>query len=821
MCWSFEVSVAAGTVAYGGALIAFLRNQTPRDRWNALFVFVVGSMQWYDAMLWHMEATEGLGTCSTRNYWVTMAANWTIMLEPISQLLGRGVAKARKASRRELAVYLVWFIVIPSLCKFVLSYGNGCTNLAGFVKPQHPHGTQSCSLVSPGGSLIYGLGKDVNGGADCYREHLFWGDFQAEIPLVLRAAFLLGMLYPLLWMNPLMPGLVNMAILIGTWMIGYFSDAHASVWCLAAAGQGLWIAIDPIVFPPQRNIPNPVERGRYDHPLKDNYAKQKIPSGLDAIVIGSGIGGLAHAALLARAGKKVLVLEQHYRAGGCMHAFDDVTDLKGYFDSGIHYVGAGERLDTLLGPITGRRVKWYSMGSDADGVYDKFDLMDGEDTVVYRRGGYAQIEKELVKKFPEDAAGIRQYIKVALKKVSRATKGFLLCKTFPKLFHPGSWLFRTFLADSMAVCQVTAKEMVHKFVNNPRLRAILTGGQLIDWNLEPDKVSFFVCGAMTNYYEEGAYYPVGGANVIPEEVISTIEKRGGRVLCKARVAKILIDDDTGAAYGVELTNGDQIEAASVVSGAGAIETFHTLLGEKEEYAQSLKGLEPGTGHMTAYITFDKTAEELKLPSYNIHSYGPLLKEHGYDVSKAQRAFYKDPMGEKAAGTLVTLTFPSAKDPDYQEQYPGTSNCLLLTEGRFEWFTELMQETGQHGDRSAEYEKLKKRFEPIFMDRLYHYFPQAKGHVTKVEIGTPLSTLHFLNGAKGASYGLAWTPERMALSPATEKLKPTTNVPGLWLTGEATFFGGFVGALLSGYMSAFKQLGAVTFLRVLLCAERST
>jgi cation diffusion facilitator CzcD-associated flavoprotein CzcO len=56
----------------------------------------------------------------------------------------------------------------------------------------------------------------------------------------------------------------------------------------------------------------------------------------DTIVIGSGIGGLATASLLAQSGKTVLVLEQHWAAGGCMHTFES----NGYrFGTGIHYVG--------------------------------------------------------------------------------------------------------------------------------------------------------------------------------------------------------------------------------------------------------------------------------------------------------------------------------------------------------------------------------------------------------------------------------------------------------------------------------------------------
>jgi len=95
---------------------------------------------------------------------------------------------------------------------------------------------------------------------------------------------------------------------------------------------------------------------------------KKVPSNLDVIVIGSGMGGLSTASILAKEGKRVLVLEQHNIVGGNLHTFTE----KGYeFDTGLHYVGGKighKRSSTrkLMDYISDGIVEWEAMDDDYD-----------------------------------------------------------------------------------------------------------------------------------------------------------------------------------------------------------------------------------------------------------------------------------------------------------------------------------------------------------------------------------------------------------------------------------------------------------------------
>merc|ERR1712165_46790 len=140
---------------------------------------------------------------------------------------------------------------------------------------------------------------------------------------------------------------------------------------IAIVLAALFLLVQVIRWSFQSKCPNPfdsdirVARKPYIHDqkkrdavIKQGFSKEKIPTNLDAILIGSGIGSLTTAAIMSKAGKRVLVLEQHDQAGGCCHTFLD----KGYeFDVGIHYIGKmspGQFNRQFLDQISEGQIEW-------------------------------------------------------------------------------------------------------------------------------------------------------------------------------------------------------------------------------------------------------------------------------------------------------------------------------------------------------------------------------------------------------------------------------------------------------------------------------
>merc|ERR1719313_321561 len=154
------------------------------------------------------------------------------------------------------------------------------------------------------------------------------------------------------------------------------------------------------------------------------------------------------------------------------------------------------------------------------------------------------------------------------------------------------------------------------------------------------------------------------------------------------------------------------------------------------------------------------------------------------------------------GLMMFMGFPSAKDPQSEQQHPGKSTCCIISEAQRSWFSQW--QGGKSGKRSAEYEDRKKLWVDRMLSCLYRLFPETKGRVTYTEVGSPLTNEFYLGRA--ASYGLEPSRARFTSSRMAAVRPAVSALPGMYLVGQDVATAGWAGALSSAMMTAMVVLG---------------
>ena len=512
----------------------------------------------------------------------------------------------------------------------------------------------------------------------------------------------------------------------------------------------------------------------------------------DAIVIGSGIGGLSVAATLAKlAGKRVLVLERHYTAGGFTHTFR----RPGYeWDVGVHYIGdvshprgSSRRIFDF---ITNGELEWADMGE----VYDRIIL--GENSYDFVKG-LENFRAKIHSYFPSEKDAINRYLELVISTAKKAQL-FFAEKAMPpfvsKLF--GGMMRRTTLKEATR----TTREVIEEITQNQELIGVLTG-QFGDYGLVPAESSFFIHAMVASHYFRGAAYPTGGSARIAETILPVIEEAGGEVITNAEVERIIIEN--GQAVGVKLVNRREFRAPKVISDAGVANTFSSLLpqntAEAAGFTQKIDQVGPSVAHLSLYVGLQGTTEDLGLEKTNLWVY----RDHKHEENFKR---FQDDI--HAPLPVVYLSFPSAKDPDFQNRYPGRSTVEAVTLGPYEPFRSWERTSWKK--RGAEYDELKASLSERLLDTLHQHAPGTRGKVEIAELSTPLTTRNFAAHPQGEIYGLQHTAQRFE----QRWLRPRTPIKGLYLTGADVCSAGVVGALMGGMLCSSAVLQGNALGRVL-------
>jgi all-trans-retinol 13,14-reductase len=508
------------------------------------------------------------------------------------------------------------------------------------------------------------------------------------------------------------------------------------------------------------------------------YGRDSAPAEYDAIVIGSGLGGLACAAAFARQGFKPLVIEQHNKPGGYATAFTRPGGFR--FDVSLHSTTVGER-DGLHNLINGfpeiTEVEFLAHPNLYRAIYPEHDFrlpqQDLDGSIALLAGLFPE-EKEGITGIFADMRGLAN-------DVSRISS-----------LH-GQVDFSRFAVDFPFIYKFNNKtwgEMADTRIKNPRLKAILSG-QWGYYGLPPSKLAcYYYALPFLGYLTGGGFYPRGRSQDISNAFVHYIESHGGKVLLKTRVEKILLNN--GAAAGVATADGRQFSSKVVVSNANPFDTFQRMVGDQAVLAKEEKKWQQYSVSLSSFQIFLGLKENLVRKAGIADS--EIFVESSYDPESA----YAGALAGDVENGGIGITLYDNIDAGYSPRGKNTVNILAL-QGYAPW--EKYEKDYIAGNKKA-YKKEKERMAEILIEKAEkRLLPGLAKSIQVKEIGTPLTNLRYTSHPRGAIYG--W--DQTVNNSGSTRVGHATPVKNLYLAGAWSRPGHGYGAVIPSGLECFAEI----------------
>lgn len=454
----------------------------------------------------------------------------------------------------------------------------------------------------------------------------------------------------------------------------------------------------------------------------------------DVVVVGSGLGGLSAAALLAHGGLAVLVCEQNDGAGGYAHAF---TRDGRTFDSAIRVIAEAEMVEGLLGHLG---VDGLVELTRMDHLYRAY-FPEAE---IFAPAGLEEFLDAHIRLFPAEEEGIRTFFGLRRRMFLEAAQ--LPMQLTPKQLETAVDRFPTLFR----LRQARVSEVVDEHLHDPKLKAMCTAL----WpymGSHPSRLSFFAYAQFFGVLIDGPFYCHGSFQRLVDAFVTALERNGGELVLECPVERITVAN--GAVTGVVLEGGQRIRAGVVLSNADVHHTFGQLIGEDQLTSGFVNRLHRMTPSMSAFVVYAATTQDMLAtnPAHETFVY------NHWDHAKT----WDDILAGRPGG--MSMSVMTMLDPHLAP--PGEHLLILTSVAAY--------------DVGRPWSELKEPYTEGLLAHFERYFPGLRDGLTFVQSGTPMTLERYTRNYRGATYGWELIPSQIG----SKRTKHRGPLRGLYLAGH--------------------------------------
>lgn len=485
----------------------------------------------------------------------------------------------------------------------------------------------------------------------------------------------------------------------------------------------------------------------------------------DVIIIGSGLGGLECAYILAKRGMRVLVLERQAQPGGCMQSYK----RRGVaFDTGMHYVGGLGVGDCLYAPFKYLGLidlPWQRL--DPSG-FDRVTI--GDKTFRYAQG-HRNFYETLVSDFPGQAAALQHYCDV-----THDVGSHLYDSLKPRdevdffttsLFSTGAYNF-----------------LVKNFSDDLLINVLC--GSSLKMELCREKLPLYTFAQGNNSFIQSSWRLKGDGMLIVDKLVGDIRSMGGELICNAEVEELFERD--GVLVAARCTNGEVYEADMFISNAHPAVTC-SLVKEstrmRKVFKNRIRNLENTYGMFTLSLTLKPGS--LKYFNYNQYIYN---EANVWDYYKSHGP---------VSGILISCRCPDNFD-DKSALLPDARVLDIITPMPWDQVERWADTTIGH--RGDDYKEFKQRKAEECIKLAEQFIPGLKSMIEDQYMSTPLTYRDYTLTPDGSAYGI----RKDYNNPMMTLLSPKTQIPNLLFTGQSLTLHGLLGVTMSSLFTVSEIIG---------------